>query len=136
MATTKVILEGPLFTGEAAAAAREFTAALAREIAEIGQTWIKVEAHGFDRSGRGGTGAAADGVQLAGEGASYVISGGIREGEYSWPWLEGTSRRNQTTGFGGYKTFRRTRLRMRRQVTPFAQEQLTAYLARMGGVTE
>lgn len=133
MATTRVKLEGPLFTGEAAAAAEEFTAELARTIAEIGQTWIKVEAHGFDRSGRGGTGAAAEGVELVGQGRNWVIRGGIRKGEYSWPWLEGTSRRNETTGFKGYHTFRRTRLRMRRQVTPFAQEELEKFIIRMGG---
>ena len=105
MATTKVIITGPLFTGEADKAAAEFSKALTREIAEIGQTWIKTEAHGFDKSGRGGSGAAAEGVQLTGAGTSYVISGGIREGEYSWPWLEGISQRNVSTKFKGYKTF-------------------------------
>lgn len=132
MATTRVKLEGPLFDGEAAAAAAEFTADLAKTIAEIGQTWIKVEAHGFDKSGRN-TGAAADGVELVGQGRNWIIRGGIRKGEYSWPWLEGTSRRNQTTQFKGYHTFRRTRTRMRRQVTPFAQEELDKFIVRMGG---
>lgn len=133
MATTKIRIEGPLFTGEAEDAAAEFMRALTREVAEIGQHMIAVEAHGFDKSGRGGTGAAAEGVQLTGAGTSYVISGGIREGEYSWPWLEGDSKRNASTGFKGYHTFRRTRLRMRRQVTPYAQVLLYRYLARMNG---
>lgn len=132
MPTTKVKIEGPLFDGEAQKAADEFTAALARQVAEIGQTWIKVEAHGFDRSGRN-TGAAADGVELAGEGRNYVIRGGIRAGSYSWPWLEGTTQRNTTTGFKGYKTFSRTRARMRKQVTPFAQAELEKFIAAMGG---
>jgi hypothetical protein len=132
MATTKVRLEGPLFTGEAAIAADEFTAALAAQIAEIGRTWIQVEAHGFDRSGRN-TGAAAGGVELIGSGRDWVIRGGIRAGEYSWPWLEGTSQRNQTTGFRGYRTFSRTRARMRRQVTPWAQAELDEFIGRMGG---
>lgn len=132
MPKTKVIISGPLFTGEAEKAAAEFSRDLTREIAEIGQTWIKVEAHGFDKSGRN-TGAAAEGVQLTGAGTSYTISGGIRQGEYSWPWLEGESQRNQTTAFKGYKTFRRTRLRMRKQVTPYAQLLLHRYLARMNG---
>jgi hypothetical protein len=85
-------------------------------------------------TGRGGTGAAAAGVEgpTGGNGA-YTISGGIREGKYSWPWLEGTSRRNQTTDFPGYKTFRRTRLRMRKQLKPYAESQLAAYIERMGG---
>ena len=132
MATTKIRLEGPLFTGEAEKAAAEFSRDLTREIAEIGRDWIKIEAHGFSKSGRN-TGAAAEGVMLTGAGTSYTISGGIRQGEYSWPWLEGESKRNVSTGFKGYKTFRRTRLRMRKQVTPYAQLLLHRYLARMNG---
>ena len=134
MAVTRVEVSGPLFDGEAAEAAQEFTASLAREIAEIGQTWIKVEAHGFDKSGRN-TGAAAEGVELTGRGRDWVISGGIRAGEYSWPWLEGTTERNQSTKFKGYHTFRRTRARMRKQVTPWAQAQLEEFIVRMGGST-
>lgn len=133
MPRTKVILSGPLFDGEAAKAAEEFTSALAAEIAAIGQTWIKVEASSFDKSGRGGTGAAAEGVELVGRGRDWVIRGGIRAGAYSWPWLEGTSQRNVSTGFKGYKTFSRTRARMRKQVTPYAQEELGKFIAAMGG---
>lgn len=133
MATTKVIISGPLFDGRAAAAARDFTRALATEIAEIGRDWIRLDTQRMDKSGRGDTGAAAAGVKLGGSGANWVISGGIRKGEYAWPWLEGTSRRNQATGFRGYGSFRRTRLRMRRQVTPFAQAEMAKFIERMGG---
>lgn len=132
MATTKVTLTGPLFDGSAAAAAKDFTGSIGGEIAEIGRDWVRLDTDRMTRSGRN-TGAAAGGVELAGGNGRYVISGGIRKGEYSWPWLEGTSRRNQSTGFKGYGTFRRTRLRMRKQVTPFAQIRLEEYLARMGG---
>lgn len=136
MATTKVVLSGPLFSGEAAAAARDFTNSLAGEIAAIGQTWIKLDTERMDKSGRGGTGKAAGGVRLAGQGGQYVISGGIEKGDFDWPWLEGTSKRNKSTGFKGYGSFRRTRLRMRKQVTPFAQQQLDQYLTAMGGGEE
>lgn len=133
MATTKVTLTGPLFSGEAAQAAAEFTASLAKDIASIGQTWIKLDTERMDKSGRGGTGAASGGVELAGAGARWTISGGIRQGKYDWPWLEGVSRRNASTGFKGYGSFRRTRLRMRTQVKEYAQAKLDEYLARMGG---
>jgi len=133
MATTRVSISGPLFTGEAEQAAEEFTAGLAAQIAAIGATWIKIEAHGFDKSGRGGTGAAAEGVELISQGRDWVIRGGVREGSYSWPWLEGDSPRNNTTEFKGYHTFRRTRLRMRRQVTPWAQQEIDDFIVRMGG---
>jgi len=135
VATTKVILSGPLFDGQAAAAAADFTDSLAGEIAEIGRTWIRLDTDRMVKSGSD-TGAAAAGVELAGGNGQYVIKGGIRKGEYDWPWLEGTSRRNMSTGFKGYSTFKRTRLRMRKQVTPFAQQRLEEYLIRMGGGEE
>jgi hypothetical protein len=131
-ATTKVILSGPLFTGEASAAAADFVDSLAGEVAQIGRDWIKLDTERMTKSGSD-TGAAAAGVELAGSGGQYTIKGGIRKGEYAWPWLEGTSRRNTSTGFKGYGTFRRTRQRMRKQVTPFAQARLEEYLLRMGG---
>ena len=132
MATTKIVLSGPLFDGSAQQAAAEFTASLVKEVAEIGRDWIRLDTERMTKSGSD-TGAAAEGVELAGSGMQWVISGGIREGRYAWPWLEGTSRRNASTGFAGYGTFRRTRLRMRTQVTPFAQQKLNEYLPRMGG---
>lgn len=132
MATTKVILSGPLFDGGANAAARDFTRELAREVALIGQAWIKLDTDRMTKSGKS-TGAAAEGVKILEQGSNYVIRGGIRQGRYAWPWLEGTSKRNQSTGFKGYGSFRRTRLRMRKQVTPYAQELLDRYIGRMGG---
>ena len=132
MATTRVTMTGPLFDGQAAVAARDFTHALAAEIAEIGQTWIKLDTQRMTKSGSD-TGQAAEGVKIAGRGDDYVISGGVSKGKYAWPWLEGTSERNKSTGFKGYKSFRRTRLRMRKQVTPFAQAELAKFIERMGG---
>lgn len=132
MPTTKVILSGPLFDGSAARAAADFTDSIANEIAQVGRDWIRLDTQRMVKSGSD-TGAAAEGVKLSGGNGAYVISGGIRKGKYAWPWLEGTSRRNQSTGFGGYHSFRRTRLRMRKQVTPFAQQRLEQYLAAMGG---
>lgn len=49
------------------------------------------------------------------------------------PWLEGTSRRNQTTRFKGYRTFRQTRLWMRKKAGPEAQKLLDKYVAKLNG---
>lgn len=132
MSRVKVVLTGPLFDGQAAAAAADFSASIAHEIAEIGRDWIRLDTERMTKSGSD-TGAAAEGVEMSGGNGQWVIKGGIREGRYAWPWLEGTSKRNQSTGFRGYKSFSRTTLRMRKQVTPFAQARLEEYLARMGG---
>lgn len=133
MPTTKITLSGPLFNGQAAQAAAEFTRALSAEVAEIAATWIKLDTERMDKSGRGGTGAAASGVKLTGEGSTYVVSGGVSKGVYAWPWLEGTSKRNKSTQFAGYHTFRRTRSRMRRQVRPYAEAELAKFIEQMGG---
>jgi hypothetical protein len=134
MATTRVTYSGPIFDGRAEAEAEKLCAGLAREVAEVGATWIKLDTQRMDKSGRGGTGQASDGVELIGAGLNYVIRGGIREGQYSWPWLEGTSRRNLSTSFKGYHSFRRTRLRMRKSLTQARLDELAApYVAEMGG---
>jgi hypothetical protein len=125
-------MTGPLFNGQAAVAAAEFTEAFAAELAEVARDWIKLDTQRMTRSGSD-TGAAAAGVKLSGEGADWVVSGGVHKGVYAWPWLEGTSRRNQSTAFRGYHTFRRTRLRMRTQVNALAELRMQPYLARMGG---
>ena len=49
------------------------------------------------------------------------------------PWLEGTSRRNETSRFKGYGTFRKTRLWMRRKAGPQTQELLDKYVAKLNG---
>jgi hypothetical protein len=132
MPTSKVILSGPLFNGQAANAAKDFTDSIQHELALIAQTWIKLDTDRMTKSGSD-TGQAAEGVKLSGGNGQWVISGGISKGKYAWPWLEGTSKRNQSTGFKGYKTFSRTRARIRKQATPFAESRLQEYIGRMGG---
>lgn len=43
-------------------------------------------------------------------------------------WLEGTSRRNQSTRFKGYRIWRRTRQKMRKLATPIAQKILDGWI--------
>ena len=132
MPTTKVVLSGPLFTGGAAAAAKAYTDDINHELAEIARDWIKLDTGRMTKSGSD-TGAASDAVKLTGGNGAWTITGGISKGKYAWPWLEGTSKRNQSTGFKGYKTFSRTRARIRKQALPYAQQRLEQYLAQMGG---
>ncbi len=50
------------------------------------------------------------------------------------PWLEGVSKRNESTSFKGYHLWRRTRLRLRKTFQEVAQKLLDDhYLRRMGG---
>lgn len=47
------------------------------------------------------------------------------------PWLEGTSARNRTTSFRGYRSFGRARDVMRARARQLAQQVLQRYLGRM-----
>lgn len=48
-------------------------------------------------------------------------------------WLEGTSTRNKTTRFKGYRIFRRTRQKLRKQTREVIQAQFEELLARLRG---
>lgn len=135
---TYMTREGPLFDGRADEAVKEWLDATKLEVAEIGADWIRIAAHGMDRSGRGGTGAAAAGVLVSRFGPfnDMRIFGAMEKGRVWWPWLEGDSQRNRGSKFKGYHTFRLTRLRLRRHVTPIAQQRLAEFIGRMGGHIE
>lgn len=139
MATTRlgIRVSGPLFDGRADRAVYDFLDAVKKETAEIGRDWIRIDAEGMNRSGRGGTGRASAGVVIKGSRFNdQIINGAIREGEYSWPWLEGTSSRNASTRFKGYHAFRKNRVKLRRNWPEIARHLLPKYLPLMGGRVE
>ncbi len=129
---------GPLFDGRADAAVKAWLDDTKLEVGRIGHDWIRIAALGMDKSGRGGTGTAAENVDLAvfGNFNDVRIFGGMIKGKVWWPWLEGDSQRNRRSTFKGYHVFRLTRLRLRRYVTPIAQERLARFIGEMGGHIE
>lgn len=131
--TAHVRVEGPLADGSAEEAVREWMRETVAELARRGVEQIRVSSDAMNRSGRGGTGRAAAGVRAEDRGDTQVISGGIAEGEYSWPWLEGTSKRNRTTRFKGYHTFRDTARHLNDEAGQVAEDKLQEYLPQMGG---
>ena len=132
---TYMTREGPLFDGRADVAVKEWLDATKMEVAETGADWIRIAAHGMDKSGRGGTGRAAEAVRVSrfGSSSDVRVLGGMEKGTVWWPWLEGDSQRNIRSKFKGYHVFRLTRLRLRRYVTPIAQKRLEEFIGRMGG---
>lgn len=130
-----VRMSGPLFDGQAQVAVVEWLETVKLEVGQTGADWIRIAALSMDKSGRGGTGHAAEAVRVSKLGllSDVVIFGGMVKGQVWWPWLEGDSRRNVKSRFKGYHTFRLTRLRLRRYVTPYAQARLSEFIDRMGG---
>lgn len=58
-----------------------------------------------------------------------ITDGGVVYG----PWLEGVSRRNQTTRFKGYRTFRTIAQRMQREAVVFVERQIALALRKAMG---
>lgn len=131
----KVTVEakGPVFDGRAAEVVHEVVQAATRELAERGQHFIQMQANAMDRSGRGGTGRAAAGVILYDQGMNQLIFGAMVEGEVWWPWLEGTSKRNRSTKFGGYHTFRKARYQIAASADQVLEEKLAERIGEIGG---
>lgn len=131
-------VSGPLFDGRADRAVYDLLDAIKKDVAETGRDWIKTDAEGMDKSGRGGTGRAAAHVGAVRVGAfnDWRIRGDSRQGETWWPWLEGTSKRNEKTRFKGYHTFRSNRNKLRRHWPEIARHLLPKYLPLMGGHAE
>ena len=133
---TSVERYGPVFDGRAEIAVKEFEASVTREAAAIGRDWIRIAAAGMDRSGRGGTGMAAAGVGLYPVPGGWQILGAEITGTVWWPWLEGISRRNASSKFKGYHTFRTTKYKLSRAVPAIAELKMAEFLPQMGGFVE
>ena len=125
-----VSTSGPLFGNLAQDIVRDWLDAAKREVADMGVR--ELDAIVMDKTGRG-----------TGHYQSMITTRVIRYNDVLitdpviyGPWLEGISKRNESTGFRGYHLWRRTRLRLRRTYKDVAQKKLEEYyLRRMGGRT-
>lgn len=135
MATSRVsvTISGPLFDGHASMLARQWVEATEEKLALQAAAIIKAKASKMNRSGRGGTGAAAAAVTVGPDGMGWVVRGNSTRGTVWWPWLEGTSKRNRSTAFKGYHPFRLARGVVAKRWRKIAQEELDARIGGMGG---
>ncbi len=130
---TTVRIKGPMFDGAAEDAVRALLENVTADAAKQGAAIVKTKAAKFNRSGRGGTGAAAAAVSYHSEGTTAVIKGDSSKGRVWWPWLEGDSKRNASTRFKGYHAFRLASGIMRKRIRAQAEKLLPEYIDRMGG---
>lgn len=106
--------------------ARQTAKALAQDAAEA------LRQFPMDKTGRAHGGFAGN-IRVREHGSEAVIRGPQIKGVTWAPWLEGTSRRNESTPFRGYHLFRKTRLATQRHAELTGQEQLGRLLPRLGG---
>lgn len=121
----EVRTSGPIFDGTAARVISAYCDDSERAIADQGVTMVRAALNGVLRHPTGYYESQIQTDRLAGD--SVVTDGGVVYG----PWLEGTSRRNQTTRFKGYRTFRLTKQRLQARAGEIAEHQLRPYLGRM-----
>ena len=122
---------GPLFDGRATEVLFRWLDKSKIDVAERGIDLLMERALKMDKTGRS-TGHYA-GTFRRQSVSSYndqlITDGGIVYG----PWLEGESKRNNSTRFKGYHQFRRTRLQLRREAKDIAQAELDRYIEELGG---
>lgn len=123
----EIVISGPLFNGEAAAAVQDFCDALEYELGDEGvrlihehlRTVLRHPTGNYDRHIRDRSTTRGQAIT-----DSRMVYG---------PWLEGTGERNRSTRFKGYSTFRIAAGQLDRQAVYYAERIATPYVHRMGG---
>lgn len=96
-----------------------------QEAAEIGSDWIDEALMGSLRTQ---TPYYRLQIRAHPAGDDWIVEdGGVIYG----PWLEGVSRRNQTTRFKGYSTFRRVKQRLEREAYVFVEKHIMEEVRRV-----
>ena len=127
---SRVIVRGPLFDGQAPLAVHRWLEATRKRVADEGV--LELKAFPMDKTGRA-RGGFEERIHRVTRGDVEAIPGPTEQGIVWTPWLEGTSRRNETTRFKGYHLFRKTRLKLSRNWRRDAQAELDKYIGMMGG---
>ena len=135
MGTLKINLDcmvtGPLADGRAVKAAEEWAEKTSQALADEGLEMLR--AVKMDKSGRA-RGGFQESLHIVRKSPTEKRIPGPQERGVAWaPWLEGTSKRNESTGFKGYGLFRDTRTRLQKRAPEIGQRELDKLMPRMGG---
>ena len=123
--SVEVIRRGPLFNGHAQVAVADFLATAVRDVTNM----TEVELHlAMGRRFKHPTGKFESALHQTMT-TPYLRT--VLDPIVYGPWLEGTSKRNQSTRFKGYHLFRRTTAKMRKLAGPLVQGKLDALVARL-----
>lgn len=121
---------GPIFDGRYDEVLGKWAHDTAKEIGDQGVTELR--AFTMDKTGRA-RGGFQENVHAFTEGPTARIPGPMIRGVTWSPWLEGTSKRNSSTGFKGYRLFRKTAASLRRQAAGIGQRVMRRYIGELGG---
>lgn len=124
-------VSGPLVNGDAEKAAEDWAKNTTQALADKGVELLKAFPMTKTGRARGGFEGALKTVRISP--TETRIPGPTERGVVWAPWLEGVSKRNDSTSFGGYHLFRKTRLQLQKMAPDIAQAELEKVLPRMGG---
>jgi hypothetical protein len=124
-------VEGPLGNGEAEKAAQDWATGTTQALGDEGVELLR--AFPMNKTGRSRGGFAGELKTVRKSPTETRIPGPTDRGVVFSPWLEGVSKRNQTTKFKGYRLFRKTRAQLNKKAPDVAQAELDKVLPRMGG---
>ena len=126
----EIQVQGPLADGRAEDAMKKWADRTAKALGDEGIE--RLRAFRMDKTGRA-HGGFQENLHLITAGPVARIPGPMIKGVVWTPWLEGTSQRNSSTGFKGYRLFRKTRLALQKRAPEVGQRELDRIMPEIGG---
>lgn len=128
--TADIQVQGPLADGRADEALKKWAERTAKALGDEGIE--RLRAFPMNKTGRA-HGGFENALHLVTAGPVARIPGPNIKGVVWTPWLEGTSQRNESTGFKGYHMFRKTRLALQKRAPEVGQRELDRIMPEIGG---
>lgn len=128
--TAKLDVSGPLADGTAARVTEKWASNTAAALGDEGVAMLR--AVSLNKTGRARGGFQAN-LKVLQKGPAAQIPGPMVRGVTWAPWLEGTSKRNESTGFKGYGLFRKTRTALNKKAPQIGQQELDKLMPELGG---
>lgn len=119
-----VVTRGPLFTGAAPRIIAAMMNDITEAVAEEGADQVRAGTGVFKNP----TGRWESEIKVSAFASGHRVDVGLIYDR----WLEGVSRRNQTTRFKGYRTFQNAMSRLLRTVRPIAERAAAPHVRRLG----
>jgi len=121
---------GPIADGTADSALQEWARNTAKALGDEGVKLLRE--FPMNKTGRARGGFQAN-LKVLQNGPEARIPAPMITGVTWGPWLEGTSKRNESTRFKGYHLFRKTRQELQRRAPEIGQAELDKVMPRLGG---
>lgn len=128
--TVEADVKGPLADGTADRVLSDWAQATAKALGDEGAALLR--AFPMNKTGRARGGFQAN-LRVLQQGPEARIPAPMITGVTWGPWLEGTSKRNESTGFKGYHLFRKTRQELQRRAPDIGQRELDKVIGQLGG---